>query len=155
MEPRIQNIIRERRIDLGLTMKELAMRIGVSEGTISRWESGNIGNMRRDKVARLSKELGIPLEVLMGWQTDADRFEQTAKAFNESNPNLLTVREKEHLKIYRMLSDVGKTQVEDFANSVLKVENMQKQVQEPQLLAAHKIAIYDNNIIEKGAGFFV
>lgn len=139
MEPRIQNIIRERRIDLGLTMKELAMRIGVSEGTISRWESGNIGNMRRDKVARLSKELEIPLEVLMGWQTDADRFEQTAKAFNESNPNLLTVQEKEHLKIYRMLSDSGKSQVEDFANSVLKVENMQKQVQEPQLLAAHKI----------------
>ena len=39
----------------------------------------------------------------------------------------------------QMLSDAGKTQVEDFANSVLKVENMQKQVQEPQLLAAHKI----------------
>ena len=43
------------------------------------------------------------------------------------------------VSLLRSLSDTGRTQVEDFANSVLKVENMQKQVQEPQLLAAHKI----------------
>jgi len=64
----VKDIIKQRRLELGLTMKEVAARVGVSEGTISRWESGNIENMRRDKVAALSEVLGVPIEVLMGWE---------------------------------------------------------------------------------------
>ena len=67
----IKDIIRNRRLELGLTMKELAARVGVSEGTISRWESGGIANMKRDKVALLSQVLGIPIDQLMGWEEDS------------------------------------------------------------------------------------
>ena len=35
----IGKLIRDKRIEYGLTMKEVAQRVGVSEGTISRWES--------------------------------------------------------------------------------------------------------------------
>lgn len=38
----IKEIIKNRRIELGLTLKEVATAVGVSEGTVSRWESGNI-----------------------------------------------------------------------------------------------------------------
>lgn len=38
----IKDILKERRIARGLSMKELAEKVGVSEGTISRWESGDI-----------------------------------------------------------------------------------------------------------------
>lgn len=65
--PEAKDIIRQRRLAMGLTMKELAQKVGVSEGTVSRWESGFISNMRRDKVALLSQILDVPLEVLMGW----------------------------------------------------------------------------------------
>lgn len=58
------NIIKDNREKLGLTMKELALRVGVSEATISRWESGNIKNMKRDKMFNLAKALKIsPLEL--------------------------------------------------------------------------------------------
>lgn len=63
----VKDIIFNERTTRGLTMKELATLVGVSEATISRWESGDIENMRRDKVAKLSKVLDIPPEVLMGW----------------------------------------------------------------------------------------
>ena len=66
----IKDIIKNRRLELGLTMKELAAKIGVSESAVSRWESGNISNMKRDKVALLSRVLGISPDVLMGWETD-------------------------------------------------------------------------------------
>ena len=66
----IGELIRDRRIDLSLTMKELADRVGVSEATISRWESGEIKNMRRDAVARLSKALMINPKVLMDWNEE-------------------------------------------------------------------------------------
>lgn len=78
----IKDIIKQRRIELGMTMKELADKVGVSEGTVSRWESGNISNMRRDKVALLSQVLGIPAEVIMGWETDVSRFERYAEGIN-------------------------------------------------------------------------
>ena len=63
-----KDIIRNRRIELDLTMKDVAEKVGVSEGTISRWESGNISNMRRDKIVLLAKALNIKPSVIMGWE---------------------------------------------------------------------------------------
>ena len=66
----IGKLIHDRRVELGLTMKELGERCEVSEATISRYESGNIKNMRRDVVAALSKALNISPKILMGWNED-------------------------------------------------------------------------------------
>ena len=56
-ESNINSKLKNRRKELGLTMKEVAAAVGVSEGTVSRWESGNIANMGRDKIYALSKIL--------------------------------------------------------------------------------------------------
>ena len=66
-------VIRKRRIELGMTMKELADKIGVSEGAVSRWESGDIVNIRRDKIEKLSKVLDVPPAVLMGWDNPSEK----------------------------------------------------------------------------------
>lgn len=72
----VKDIIKEKRLEHGLTMKELAQKVGVSEGTISRWESGEIANMRRGAMVALSKVLDISPEVLMGWdQEDKSKSE--------------------------------------------------------------------------------
>lgn len=63
----VKDILRNKRIELGLTMKQLAEKVGVSEGTISRWESGEIANMKRDKIVLLANALGIAPAVIMGW----------------------------------------------------------------------------------------
>lgn len=64
----VKDLIHTKRIEHGMTMKDLAKAVGVSEGTISRWESGRIENMRRDKIAKLSEVLDIPVEDLMEWE---------------------------------------------------------------------------------------
>ncbi len=51
--------LKERRIELGLTMLEVAKLVGVSEATISRYESGNIKNMRRDRIEKYAKALQV------------------------------------------------------------------------------------------------
>ncbi|WP_239639579.1 MULTISPECIES: helix-turn-helix domain-containing protein [unclassified Megasphaera] len=66
----VKDIIKEKRLEHNLTMKELAQKVGVSEGTISRWESGEIANMRRGAMVALSKVLEIPPAVLMGWDKE-------------------------------------------------------------------------------------
>lgn len=66
----IKDIIKNRRIELGLTMAEVAKQVDVSEGTVSRWESGNISNMRRSKISALAKVLDLSPGVIMGWDED-------------------------------------------------------------------------------------
>lgn len=56
----IKDLIKSRRIELGMTMKELGDAVGVSEATISRYESGQIANMKRTTIIALSKVLDIP-----------------------------------------------------------------------------------------------
>ena len=68
MSENVKEIIKERRQQLGLTMKEVAEAVGVSEATVSRWESGDIENMRRDKIAKLAEALKISPAILMGWE---------------------------------------------------------------------------------------
>lgn len=65
----VKDIIKKRRKEKHMTMKQLAEKVQVSEGTISRWESGEISNMRRDKVPALAKALDIPIEIIMEWET--------------------------------------------------------------------------------------
>ena len=75
------DLIRMRRLELDMTMKELAVKVGVSEGTISRWESGDIENMKRDKIAALARALEIPPAVLMDWEEyDAERIRRGKEA---------------------------------------------------------------------------
>ena len=61
----MKNIIKDRRLELGLTMKEVADAVGVTEATVSRWESGDIANMKRSRIINLAKALKLsPLDIL-------------------------------------------------------------------------------------------
>lgn len=75
---KINGLLKERRKELNLTMLELAKKVGVSEGTISRWESGDIANMRRDKIVALAKALDVTPAYLMGWEDYSFQLKETA-----------------------------------------------------------------------------
>lgn len=62
----IKDIIRNRRKELGLTLLDVAKSCNVSEATVSRWESGDIGDMKRSRILSLSKVLKIPTSVIIG-----------------------------------------------------------------------------------------
>lgn len=66
----VKDILKDRRLKLELTLEDVAKRVGVSPATISRWESGDIANMRRDRIAALAEALQISPAVIMGWDID-------------------------------------------------------------------------------------
>lgn len=66
----VGKLIYDRRTELGITQKEVADFVGVSEATVSRWESGHIDNMRRDRIAALSKILRLSPLAIMGIDDD-------------------------------------------------------------------------------------
>ena len=115
----IGKLIHDRRIELGMTMKELGEKCDVSEATISRYESGNIKNMRRDVVAALAKALQINPKVLMDWHDDEPSYytdSETARLAEEikNNPG------------GRVLFDAGKGLKPESVKEVLKFIDYQK-----------------------------
>lgn len=60
--------IKERRKELGLTLADVAKMVGVTEATVQRWESGNIKNLRQERIASLAIALDTTPAYLMGWE---------------------------------------------------------------------------------------
>lgn len=59
-------LIRSRRLELGLTLKDVANALGTAESTISRYESGSIQNMGIDKIEAFSNVLSCSPQYLLG-----------------------------------------------------------------------------------------
>lgn len=83
----VKNLIKSRRIELGLTLKDVATAVGVSEGTVSRWETGGIANMKRSRLYALSKVLQLsPLELM-------DMSEEEASVVSKEDTELQEIRD--------------------------------------------------------------
>lgn len=62
----VKDIIRQRRLELGLSYAELGKICDVDKTTVRKWELGLIENMRRDKMVLLSNAIGVSPMVLLG-----------------------------------------------------------------------------------------
>ena len=62
--------LKELRKQAGLTLDELAERVGTSKQTIHRYENGTITNVPPEKVESLAVALGTTPQELMGWEDE-------------------------------------------------------------------------------------
>ena len=62
----IGDIIHARRKELGMTLEQVGNIVGVTKNTVRQWETGNISNMRRDRIAKLAEALRIDPINLIG-----------------------------------------------------------------------------------------
>lgn len=108
----LKDIIKFRRKELNLNLLDIAKACDVSEATVSRWESGNIGDMKRSRIAALSKILKISPAIIVG-TTDNDNKEAQSLSKDLSN------QEKNLLDIYRDLDDKGQHTVDTVARMEL------------------------------------
>lgn len=59
--------IRDRRLELNLTLEEVGNAVGVNKSTVKKWEDGYISNMHRDRIDALAKVLKIsPVSLITG-----------------------------------------------------------------------------------------
>ena len=81
MEIIIGNKIKQLRKTYARTQENMAQALGVTSQAISRWENGDVENMRREKISKLADALKIdPLVILGRKQVDLSKLnaEQTA-----------------------------------------------------------------------------
>lgn len=80
--------IKQIRKSKGMSLEQVGDIVGVGKSTVRKWETGDIANMRRDKIAKLANALGVEPSYLMGWTEDAPT-------------SILTADELRMLKAYR------------------------------------------------------
>jgi transcriptional regulator with XRE-family HTH domain len=66
----INEIIKKRRLELGLTLKDVAAELGVAESTVLRYERKDIQNMGIDKIVQLANVLKCSPADLLGWDAN-------------------------------------------------------------------------------------
>lgn len=64
----LSEVLKKRRSELGYTLLEIADKMGVSEATVQRWESGNIKSLRQGRISQLADILIVSPAALMGWE---------------------------------------------------------------------------------------
>lgn len=60
--------LKKLRRERGLTLEEVALAVGTSKQTVSRYEKGVISNIPHEKVEALAKALSVSPSALMGWE---------------------------------------------------------------------------------------
>lgn len=61
------DMIKKRRAELNMTLLDVAKKVNVSEATVQRWESGNIKNLRHERISMLADALECSPAYLMEW----------------------------------------------------------------------------------------
>lgn len=110
----IKDILSKRRKELGLTLEDVGNIVGVGKSTVRKWETGDIENMKRDKIALLAKALKISPLVIMGW-------EEPPKSIQE-----LTNNEEILLKDFSKLNDLGQHEATKRVEELTHIDKYKK-----------------------------
>ncbi|MDR5604015.1 S24 family peptidase [Staphylococcus coagulans] len=67
--------IKSRRKELNLTLEQVGDLVGVGKSTVRKWETGDIENMKRDKIVKLAKALRVSPSYIMGIEDEQPQLE--------------------------------------------------------------------------------
>ena len=90
-------LLKNARAKANKTLEQVAKDCGVSKATVQRWESGEIKNVRRDKISKLSASLNVSPAYLMGWE---DEDESPLGNYDENIKYLKENKQEELIELY-------------------------------------------------------
>ena len=92
--------IKELRKEKNLTLLQIANRLGLSESTVQRYESGNIKNLKYETIVALAEILSCSPCYLMGWD-------------DQRPQELIPLDEYRLLGNYRKLNSFGREKAQE------------------------------------------
>ena len=78
--------IKNRRLELNLTLEDVSNKLSISKPTLQRYESGVISNIPSDKIERLAAILETTPALLMGWE---EKKPETKPQLTDAQQSLL------------------------------------------------------------------
>lgn len=86
--------IKKMRLSKGMTLLDVAEKLGVKEATVQRYESGNIKNIKYETIEALAEIFSCSPQHLMGWDNVDTPF---------SHPDILPIKTKK----WRVIGDIA------------------------------------------------
>ena len=132
--------IKQRRMELGLSVDELADKIGKSRATIYRYENGDIENMPTPVLEPLAKALETTPAQLMGWESISDEeigdvFYNNMKQDTIANMHsIFSESDIAHFESYIRLNSTNKKMADNYTNKLLNIQSLDDEL---ELNAAH------------------
>lgn len=112
----INERIKQRRKELGLSAEQVADMIGVSPATVYRYESSDIKNMPAERLKPIADALHTTPEWLMGWSASPQKTETAAPEGDGS------LESDEFLKTYARLSPAKQSLVQSLVRELSSAE---------------------------------
>ncbi|WP_304341124.1 helix-turn-helix domain-containing protein [Metaclostridioides mangenotii] len=112
---KIENLnieLKKRRLFLGLTLEDVGELVGVTKSTVRKWETGDIENMKRDKIILLAKALKVSPMYIMGLDDN----------YSQESSNIHDIKEKQLLKYFNKLNDLGKEKAIDNIQDLTQID---------------------------------
>ena len=85
----INERIKNLRLQSGLTLKEVADRLGITEGTVQRYESGSIKVIPYESITGLADLFGVNPAYVMGWELRTSDIKEL-KSISEAEVKIIT-----------------------------------------------------------------
>ena len=105
--PFMRDRLKQRRLDMGLTLEEVANELKVERPTIQRYESGKIRSISTTTVEALAQALHCSPAYLMGWSDSVREKDNEHEVTGD-----LTTAEKIILELYRGATESGREAAE-------------------------------------------
>ncbi len=118
MEKEVNQLIKERRTELDLTLNDVAKALGVSDSTVLRYETKAIQNMGIDKIEALAKVLKCDPAYLMGWDKTPP-------------PKPLLNKQQQLLSNFNKLNDLGQNKILEDIEDLTALPKYQKEEEDP------------------------
>lgn len=106
---KLNDTLKKRRIELGLTLIEVARAVGVTEATVQRWESGKIKTIGSDKIKKLASVLCVSIHSLV----DMDEVEKRADALDSLLVILKDIYDEVLIREYEETGSYNVTLIKD------------------------------------------
>lgn len=90
----LSDILSQRRRELELSLSDIAKYLNVSVSTVSRWERGDIQNIRYDNIEKLAKILEIPPWRLFDLSNLSEKKSALPEKANADDPLTIAIMEK-------------------------------------------------------------
>lgn len=144
----INDRIRQRRIEMGLTLKEVAEDLGVKEATVQRYESGAIKSIGHETIIELSDILHTNPSYLMGWNDKVLNIDNGKRLARMSAVDTIMLNYFEKIKalpqyqrelIYNMIDNMAPPQLHNAeqtlhaAHEKKNISDEAKQTEEQQI----------------------
>jgi len=111
--PFMRERLKQRRVDMGLTLQEVADTIGVEKPTVQRYESGKISRIDTLTVEKLATAVRCSPSFLMGWSEGA-RDKPVSESVSMTKP------EKRIVEAFRSLNEEGQEKVVDYIDDLVQ-----------------------------------